>query len=104
MKQRSKEKERKKERKERRKENRKRKKEKKKEKERVGVHMTEFDAVALQLTTAGRTAACATAVEPAAATAAGCAAAAHNYVAVIVDVIGGRIAFTCFRSYKIKRC
>jgi hypothetical protein len=60
----------------------------------VGVDMTEVDGVDLQLITASRLATSATAAGSTAASAAGGGGAAGSYVAAIVDVIGGRVAFT----------
>ena len=56
--------------------------------------MTEVDVVALQLITAACLATSTTAVGPAATSAADGSGAVGSYVAAIVDVIGGRVAFT----------
>ena len=56
--------------------------------------MTEVCVVALQLITAACLATSTTAVEPAATSAADGSGAAGSYVAGIVDVTGGRDAFT----------
>ena len=56
--------------------------------------MTEVGVVALQLITAACLATSTTAVEPAATSAADGGGAAGSYVAGIVDVTGGRVAFT----------
>ena len=56
--------------------------------------MTEVDDVALQLITAACLATSATAVGPAATSAADRSGAAGSYVAAIVDVTRGRAAFT----------
>jgi hypothetical protein len=69
----------------------------------VGVDMTEVDVVALQLITAAYLATSTAAVGPAATSAADGGGAAGSYVAGIVDVTGGRVAFT-FSEYKTKRC
>jgi len=60
----------------------------------VGVDMTEVGVVALQLITAACLATSATAVGPAATSAADGSGAAGSYVAAIVDVTRGRAAFT----------
>jgi hypothetical protein len=59
----------------------------------VGVDMTEVDVVALQLITAAQLATSATAVGPAAASAADGGGAAGSCVAAIVFT-GGQVAFT----------
>ena len=56
--------------------------------------MTEVDVVALQLIIAARLATSAAAAGPTAASATGGGSAAGSYVAAIVDVIWGRVAFT----------